>query len=73
MPLKYNLITQILKDFDFVLVRSKWSHFRYEKNWHWLTVAFHNEYPPKTAKSMILDISKIVSVEYKALINKYNI
>ncbi len=73
MPLKYNLIIKILKDLDFICVRSKWSHFRFEKNWYWLTVWFHKEYPPKTAKSMLKDIANIVNIEYIDLINKYNI
>ena len=73
MPLKYNLIIKILKDLEFKCIRSKWSHFRYEKNWYWLTVWFHDEYPPKTAKSMLKDISKISDTEYKDLIEKYNI
>ncbi len=73
MSLKYNLIIQILNELEFILVRKKWSHFRYEKNWYWLTVAFHKEYPPKTAKSMLKDIAKISDIEYKDLIEKYNI
>ena len=73
MPLKYNLIIEILKDLEFTCVRSKWSHFRFEKNWYWLTVWFHKEYPPKTAKSMLKDIANIVGIEYIDLINKYNI
>jgi len=73
MPLKYNLIIQILKDLEFECIRSKWSHFRYEKNWFWLTVWFHKEYPPKTAKSMLIDICKIEWISYKDLVKKYNI
>ena len=73
MPLKYNLIIKILKDLEFVCVRSKWSHFRFEKNWYWLTVWFHKEYPPKTAKHMLKDIANIIDVEYIDLIDKYNI
>jgi len=73
MPLKYNLIIEILKDFEFTCVRSKWSHFRFEKDWYWLTVWFHKEYPPKTAKSMLKDVANIVGIEYIDLINKYNI
>ena len=73
MPLKYNLIIKILKELDFVCTRSKWSHFRYEKNWYWLTVWYHVEYPPKTAKSMLKDIAKISDIDYNDLINKYKI
>ena len=73
MPLKYNIITKILNDYWFVLSRSKWSHFRYEKNWYWLTVWFHKEYPPKTAKSMLQDIAKIENIEYSKIIKDYNI
>jgi len=73
MPLKYNLILKILKDLDFTLIRSKWSHFRFEKNWYWLTVWFHKEYPPKTAKSMLKDIAQISDIEYDKLINDYDI
>lgn len=73
MPVKYNLIVKILKDYGFLCTRSKWSHFRFEKNWYGLTVWFHDEYPPKTAKSMLKDISKIINIEYIDLLNKYNI
>ena len=73
MPLKYNLIIKILKDLNFVCIRSKWSHFKFEKNWFWLTVWFHKEYPPKTAKSMLYDIVKIEGISYKELIKNYNI
>ena len=73
MPLKYNLIIKILKDLDFNCIRSKWSHFRYEKNGYWLTVWFHDEYPPKTAKSMLKDISRIWNIDYNDLIKSYNI
>jgi len=73
MPLKYILLTKILKELWFLVTRSKWSHFRYEKNGYWLTVWFHKEYPPKTAKSMLHDIAKIEWIEYSELIKKYNI
>jgi len=73
MPLKYSLLSKILKDLEFSCVRSRWSHFRYEKNWLWLTVWFHKEYPPKTAKSMLNDIVKIEKITYTELIKKYNI
>ena len=73
MPLKYNLIIKILKDLDFNCIRSKWSHFRYEKNGYWLTVWFHDEYPPKTAKSMLKDICRIWNMDYNDLIKSYNI
>lgn len=73
MPLKYSLIVEILKKLDFVCVRSKSSHFRFEKNGYWLTVWFHKEYPPKTAISMLKDIAKISNKEYKDLIKEYNI
>jgi predicted RNA binding protein YcfA (HicA-like mRNA interferase family) len=73
MPLKYNVIIKILKDLEFICIRSKWSHFRFEKHWYWLTVWFHPEYPPKTAKSMLKDISNIEWIEYIELIKKYNI
>ena len=73
MPLKYNIIINILKDLEFTCIRSKGSHFRYEKNWFWLTVWFHKEYPPKTAKSMLIDIARIEWISYKEIIVKYNI
>ena len=73
MPLKYKSIQRILKDLDFFLVRTKWSHSRYEKNWYWVTVAFHKEYPPKTAKSMLKDIAKISWKEYGDIIRDFNI
>jgi predicted RNA binding protein YcfA (HicA-like mRNA interferase family) len=73
MPLKYNLLITILKKLNFNCIRSKWSHFRYQKNWYWLTVWFHKEYPPKTAKSMLNDIAKIEWIEYKELIENYKI
>ena len=73
MPLSYKQITSILNDLWFKKVRSKWSHFRYELNNKWLTVAFHKEYPPKTAKSMLQDISNISGINYTDLIKRYNI
>lgn len=73
MPLKYNLIQKILRDLWFVEIRSRWSHFRYSKNGYGLTVAFHKEYPPKTAKSMLQDIARIEWITYWKLIQKYNI
>lgn len=73
MPLTYKQIQKILKDYDFILSRSKWSHFRYEKNGYWLTVAFHKEYPPKTAKSMLHDIADISNIEYIDILEKYKI
>jgi len=73
MPLKYILLSKILKEYWFNCIRSKWSHFRYEKNWYWLTVWFHKEYPPKTAKSMLNDIAKIENITYTELVKKYNI
>lgn len=73
MSLKYSIILKILKDYNFVCVRSKWSHFRFEKNWYWLTVWFHDEYPPKTAKNMLKDIAKIQGIEYMELVKQYNI
>jgi predicted RNA binding protein YcfA (HicA-like mRNA interferase family) len=73
MPLSYKQITSILNDLWFKKVRSKWSHFRYELNNKWLTVAFHKEYPPKTAKSMLQDISNISGINYIDLIKRYNI
>jgi len=73
MPLKYKLIIDILSEYWFKKIRSKWSHTRYEKEWLWLTVWFHSEYPPKTAKSMLNDIAKISGLDYKYLIKKYNI
>ena len=73
MPLSYKQILNILNDLWFKVVRSRWSHFRYELNKKGLTVAFHKEYPPKTAKSMLKDIADISNIEYKELIKKYNI
>ena len=73
MPLKYKLIMDILNDYNFEKTRSKWSHIRYERDWYWLTVWFHKEYPPKTAKSMLNDIAKISEIDYFDLIKKYNI
>ena len=73
MPLKYNLLIKLLNELNFNCIRSRWSHFRYEKNWFWLTVWFHKEYPPKTAKNMLSDIAKIEWLEYKDLIEKYKI
>jgi predicted RNA binding protein YcfA (HicA-like mRNA interferase family) len=73
MPLKYNELQIIINDLSFDLVRKKWSHFRYEKNWYWLTIPYHNEFNKKTAKSILKDISSISNVDYKILIKKYNI
>ena len=73
MPLKYNTITQILKDYGFEMTRSVGSHFRYEKEGRGLTVGFHREYPPKTAKSMLKDISRITKIEYAELMKQYKI
>ncbi len=73
MPLKYSLIVKILRELNFNCTRTKWSHFRFEKLWYWLTVWFHKEYPPKTAKSMLKDIAKIEWIKYEELVLKYNI
>ncbi len=73
MPLKYKEIQKILKDLEFILDRTKWSHARFEKDWYGVTIAFHKEYPPKTAKSMLKDISRISWIEYKSIIKDYNI
>ncbi len=73
MPLKYKEIQKILKDYWFILDRTNWSHSRFKKDWYWLTVAFHKEYPPKTAKSMLKDISEISGIDYKNLLKNYNI
>jgi predicted RNA binding protein YcfA (HicA-like mRNA interferase family) len=73
MPLKYNFLIKILNELNFNCIRSKGSHFRYEKNWFWLTVWFHKEYPPKTAKSMLNDIAKVEWITYKELTDKYKI
>ena len=73
MPLKYKQLQTILRDYDFVLDRTRGSHSRFEKNWYWVTIAFHKEYPPKTAKSMLTDIAKISGVNYGNIIKKYNI
>lgn len=73
MPLKYTLVVKILKDLDFNLSRSNWSHFRYEKNSYWVTIPFHDEFAIKTAKSILKDISKISWIEYKDLLQEYNI
>ena len=73
MPLTYKQIVKILKDFWFVKIRTRGSHERYELNWYRLTVAFHKEFPPKTSKSMLNDISKITGEKYEELIKKYKI
>ncbi len=73
MPLKYKRIQKILKDLNFILDRTKGSHSRYEKDWYWVTVAFHKEYPPKTAKSMLKDIANISWKDYLEIIKDYNI
>ena len=73
MPLKHKEIQRILKDLDFVLDRTKWSHSRFEKNGYGVTIAFHKEYPPKTAKSMLQDISRISWKEYSDILKKYNV
>jgi len=73
MPLTYKQIIRIIEDFWFKKTRVKWSHFRYELNNKWLTIAFHKEFPPKTAKSMLNDIANITNTPYKELIKKYNI
>lgn len=73
MPLTYKQIKRILDDLWFELSRSNWSHFRFEKQWLWVTIPFHKEFATKTAKSMIKDIAKISENEYKDLIEKYKI
>lgn len=73
MPLEYKKIQEILKNFDFILTRTRGSHARYEKDGYWVTVWYHKEYPPKTAQSMLRDIAKISWVEYKDLLKEYNI
>ena len=73
MPLTYKQIKIILDDLEFNLVRTNWSHFRFEDKWQGLTIPFHKEFTTKTAKSILKDISKIKWVEYINLIKKYNI
>jgi len=73
MPLSHKQILKILNDLWFKIIRSKWSHFRYSLGNKWVTIAFHKEYPPKTAKSMLKDIASISNTDYKELIKKYNI
>jgi predicted RNA binding protein YcfA (HicA-like mRNA interferase family) len=64
---------RILKDFDFVLDRQTGSHERYQKWEVGVTVWFHKEFPPKTAKSMLKAIAEMVGIDVKELIKKYNI
>ena len=73
MPLTFNQLLRIVKDFWFRKVRIRWSHYRFELNWKWVTIPFHKELPPKTSKSILKDISDIVWIDYKDLIKKYNI
>lgn len=73
MPLRYEQILRILEDFGFVLDRQNGSHKRYQKWNLGVTVWFHKEFPPKTAKSMLESIADIVGLETKILIKKYNI
>lgn len=73
MPLRYEEIIRILKDFEFVKDRQTGSHQRY-KRWEFgVTVWFHKEFLPKTAKSMLKDIAKIVGLDIKELTRKYRI
>jgi predicted RNA binding protein YcfA (HicA-like mRNA interferase family) len=73
MPLRYEQILRILEDFGFVLDRQNGSHKRYQKGILWVTVWFHKEFPPKTAKSMLQSIADIVWLDIKTLIKKYDI
>ena len=73
MPLTYKQIIRIITDFWFKKVRVRWSHYRFELNWKWITVPFHKELPPKTAKSILQDIARYTNTTYQELIQKYNI
>jgi predicted RNA binding protein YcfA (HicA-like mRNA interferase family) len=73
MPLRYEQILRILEDYGFVLDRQNWSHKRYQKWELWVTVWFHKEFPPRTAKSMLQSIADIVGINVKILIKKYSI
>ncbi|MFA6255644.1 MAG: type II toxin-antitoxin system HicA family toxin [Candidatus Absconditabacterales bacterium] len=73
MPLRYEQILRILEDYGFVLDRQNGSHKRYQKGELGVTVGFHKEFPPRTAKSMLQSIADIVGINVKILIKKYSI
>ena len=73
MPLRYEEILRILKDFGFEKDRQTGSHERYQKWELGVTVWFHKEFLPKTAKSMLKDIAEIVGIDMKELMRKYKI
>lgn len=73
MPIKFKEILKILNELKFEHVRTKWSHYRFEKNWYWITIPHHKEFKTKTAKTIIKQISKIEKINEKELIKKYNL
>jgi predicted RNA binding protein YcfA (HicA-like mRNA interferase family) len=73
MPLTYKETKRILLDLGFVYDRQSGSHEQRKLNDKLATIAHHKEYPIKTAKSMLNQISFATNIPVKDLIQRYNI
>ena len=73
MPIKFTKIIKLLKEVEFKHIRTRWSHYRFEKNWYGITIPYHKEFKTKTAKTIIKQISKITKIDENYLIKKYNL
>ena len=73
MPLKFTQILKILNNLWYTHIRTKWSHYRFEKNGYGITIPFHKEFKTKTAKTIIKQLCKIENINEKDLIKKYNL
>jgi len=73
MLIKFTQIVKILKDLWYHHIRTRWSHYRFEKKWYWITIPYHKEFKTKTAKTIIKQLCKIDNIDEKELIKKYNL
>jgi predicted RNA binding protein YcfA (HicA-like mRNA interferase family) len=75
MPLKFKDIERILKDLWFKIDHIKGSHYVFVKDNKKITLPYHSnkDLKPKTAKTIIKQISTIANIDIKTLIKKYNI
>lgn len=73
MPLTYKQTKRMLLDMDFVLDRQRGSHAQWKLNNKIVTAPVHDEYPIKTAKSILQQIAHASGKEYASLIQDYNI
>ena len=75
MPLTFKDIERIIRDLGFKLHHIKGSHYIFSKGNKKITIPYHNkkDLKPKTAKTIIKQISIITNIDFKTLIKKYNI